>query len=112
MSAAADSLGRLRSAVDVRRREGVPATGLANRLEALHAEGIQSFDAHGLPTRRDERWKGTNLAALEADGKKLALELDGKRVSTRFQREGEEIVLERGPKKRIAVRSLKPETLS
>jgi hypothetical protein len=51
------------------------------------------------------------LAELEESGKPLALELDGKRVSTPIRREGDELVLARGPTKRLSVRALAPEML-
>ncbi len=51
------------------------------------------------------------LAELAQSGKPLALELDGKKVSTTFTREGDELVLARGPRPRLGVRELAPETL-
>lgn len=51
------------------------------------------------------------LAELAASGKPLAIELDGKRVSTTFKREGDELVLARAPRPRLSVRELAPEEL-
>lgn len=51
------------------------------------------------------------LGELAAAGKPLALELDKKKVSTTFTREGDELVLARGPRKRLSVRALAPEPL-
>ncbi|MEZ7978580.1 MAG: Fe-S cluster assembly protein SufD [Myxococcota bacterium] len=66
MSAAVDSLARLRKNIGAERASSVPATEVATRLETMHAEGIAAFDEVGLPSRRQERWKGTNLSALGA----------------------------------------------
>jgi len=66
MSAATESLARLRADIGGRRSADLPAQSLVDRLDALHREGLEAFDAQGIPTRRQERWKGTNLAPLEA----------------------------------------------
>lgn len=50
------------------------------------------------------------LGELSASQKALALELDGKRVTSAFTREGGELVLAKGGK-RVAVRALRPEAL-
>jgi hypothetical protein len=51
------------------------------------------------------------LAELASSGKPLAIELDGKKVSTGFRREGDELVLARAPRARLSVRELAPEAL-
>lgn len=51
------------------------------------------------------------LAELAQSGKPLAIELDGKRVSTAFTREGDELVLAKAPRPRLGVRELAPEAL-
>jgi hypothetical protein len=51
------------------------------------------------------------LAELVQSGKPLVLELDGKKVSTTFTREGDELVLARAPRPRLRVRELAPEAL-
>ena len=51
------------------------------------------------------------LAELAAGSKPLTLELDGKKISTTFAREGDELVLARGPRPRLSVRELAPEAL-
>ena len=66
MSAAATSLAQLREKVGAERAHSLPSVEVASRLEAMHAEGLSAFDDAGIPSRRQERWKGTNLAALEA----------------------------------------------
>ncbi len=66
MSAFVESIARARDAVGARRVEAVPAPSLATRLESMHRAGIAAFDEQGLPSRRDERWKGTKVGVLEA----------------------------------------------
>lgn len=66
MSAAIESLARLRDAVGKNRSADLPAEALVGRLDTLHRDGLAAFDALGIPTRQQERWKGTNLAPLEA----------------------------------------------
>ena len=51
------------------------------------------------------------LNELAASGKPLALELDGKKVSTAFTRAGDELVLAKAPRPRLSVRELAPEAL-
>ncbi len=41
-------------------------------FRALRHAGAEQFRAHGLPTRKDEAWKYTGLAALERRGTQLA----------------------------------------
>jgi len=85
-------------------RLGDPAADPADELgrrTALERERIQA-------------WIGLRdavLAEFAGDGKTLALEIGGKKVSTAFTREGDELVLARGPEKRISVRALAPEML-
>ena len=64
MSAFETSIEGGRQAVGERRLASVPAPTLAARLEAMHREGLAAFDEQGLPTRRDERWKGTRVSTL------------------------------------------------
>ncbi len=63
MSAFVDAVDRARAAL-TERAVDVPSPTLASRLAALRSEGLAAFDERGLPTRRDERWKGTNPARL------------------------------------------------
>lgn len=41
-------------------------------FKALRESGAEQFRTYGLPTRKDEAWKYTGLAALEKDGVQLA----------------------------------------
>ena len=66
MSAFLESIARGREAVGARRVSAVPSPSLAARLESMHHDGLATLDEQGLPTRRDERWKGTKVATLEA----------------------------------------------
>ncbi len=66
MSAALESLNRLRERVASDETFGLPSSRLAERLEALASMGFAAFEEQGFPTRRLEEWKGTNLARLEA----------------------------------------------
>ncbi len=63
MSAFVESIDRARQAIAAHRPD-VPSGPLATRLEALRADGFAGFEAQGLPTRRDERWKGTNVSKI------------------------------------------------
>ena len=63
MSAFVDSITRARAGL-AERAADVPSTELATRLSSLRSDGLAAFDERGLPTRRDERWKGTNTARL------------------------------------------------
>lgn len=42
-------------------------------LKSLRENGARQFQAHGLPTRKDEAWKYTGLGVLEKSGVQLAL---------------------------------------
>jgi Fe-S cluster assembly protein SufD len=66
VSAALDSLARLRAAGPRDRAADLPALPLAEHLNALHEEAYAAFQEQGIPTRRLESWKGTSLARLEA----------------------------------------------
>lgn len=66
MSAAIQSLARLRERVASDREQDLPAPRLAPRLEKLASDAFAAFQDQGIPTRRLESWKGTNLARLEA----------------------------------------------
>lgn len=66
MSAALDSLSQLRDAIGKMRSADLPAEALAAHLDALNRDGLATFDELGIPTRKQERWKGTSLAPLEA----------------------------------------------
>ena len=63
MSAFVDAVSRARAGLSERAAD-VPSPALASRLDALRSDGLAAFDERGLPTRRDERWKGTNTARL------------------------------------------------
>lgn len=63
MSAFVDSITRVRAELPECAAD-VSSTRLASRLASLRSEGLAAFDERGLPTRRDERWKGTNTARL------------------------------------------------
>ena len=63
MSAFVESIDRARQAAAPRAHD-VPSGPLAIRLEAMRANGFAAFEAQGLPTRRDERWKGTNVSKI------------------------------------------------
>ena len=63
MSAFVDSITRARAGL-AERAADVPSAELASRLSSLRSDGLAAFDERGLPTRRDERWKGTNTARL------------------------------------------------
>ena len=66
MNAALRSLSSLRETVASKRSSTIPAPSLATRLDSLAREGFAAFEEQGIPTRRLEQWKGTNLAPLEA----------------------------------------------
>jgi len=66
VSAAIRSLASLREPIAAKRSGAIPAPALARRLEALAQDGFAAFEEQGIPTRRLEQWKGTNLARLEA----------------------------------------------
>ena len=66
MSAALESLARLRAEGPRDRTADLPAKLLAEHLNGLHEEAYAAFLEQGIPTRRLESWKGTNLARLEA----------------------------------------------
>ncbi len=66
MSAAIRSLESLREPVVSKRSSTIPAPSLARRLDVLALDGFAAFEEQGIPTRRLEQWKGTNLAPLEA----------------------------------------------
>jgi len=63
VSAFVESIDRARQAAAPRAHD-VPSGPLATRLEAMRADGFAAFEAQGLPTRRDERWKGTNVSKI------------------------------------------------
>ena len=63
MSAFVDLISRAREDLADRATD-VASASLASRLATLRKEGLAGFDERGLPTRRDERWKGTNTARL------------------------------------------------
>ncbi len=65
MSAFVESISGARERAAARRAARVADSALAARLETLQREGLAAFHERGLPTRRDERWKGTNVAAME-----------------------------------------------
>ncbi len=66
MSAAIDSLKRLRARrVEVDPFARLASPPLATRLSRLQAEAFATFEAHGIPSHRLERWKGTPLGRLE-----------------------------------------------
>ena len=46
--------------------QDLPSASLAEHLRTLGGEAFSAFEEQGIPTRRLEAWKGTNLAALEA----------------------------------------------
>ena len=48
------------------RTRDLPAPRLAEHLDTLGSAGFTAFEEQGIPTRRLEEWKGTNLARLEA----------------------------------------------
>lgn len=83
---------------------------------ALGARGTTD-DLGARAARERERLRGwialrdEFLAELAAGQKPLAFELDGKKVSSPFVREGDELVLAKGAKARVAVRTLRPEDL-
>ncbi|MEM9176482.1 MAG: Fe-S cluster assembly protein SufD [Myxococcota bacterium] len=60
-----DALANAR-AVLPERAVDAPSPRLDARLAALRREGLAAFEERGLPTRRDERWKGTNTAKLSS----------------------------------------------
>ncbi len=66
MNPALESLCRLRERVASDRTNDLPAPRLAERLDVLGSEAFAAFKEQGIPTRRLEAWKGTNLARLEA----------------------------------------------
>ncbi|MCR9094669.1 MAG: Fe-S cluster assembly protein SufD [bacterium] len=63
MSAFVDSINRARAGL-AERAADVPSPELASRLSSLRSDGLAAFDERGLPTRRDERWKGTHTTRL------------------------------------------------
>jgi Fe-S cluster assembly protein SufD len=65
LSAFIESISRARAEFAARGGSLVADAALSARLETLQREGFAAFIERGLPTRRDERWKGTNVAALE-----------------------------------------------
>lgn len=65
-SAALESLAALRERVAADRIRDLPAPRVADRLATLAREGFGFFAEQDVPTRRLERFKGTNLAPLAA----------------------------------------------
>lgn len=56
-----DGLPFVRASLD----QAAAAPSPAAWLERLRADGLAAFQAHGLPSRRTERWKYTNVGALK-----------------------------------------------
>lgn len=99
-----------------RAMEGDCEAGLAGLEAAASAGGSGDETGRRLALERErlQAWialRDEFLAELAASQKPITLELDGKKVSSPFTREGDELVLARGARRRVAVRSLAPEEL-
>jgi hypothetical protein len=97
---------------------GGDCEGALARLDEAGASASGANDELGariaLERARLAAWmelRDSFLAELAAGQKPLALELDGKKVSTTFTRQGDELVLAKAPRARISVRELAPEAL-
>ena len=66
--------------------QDLPSTSLAEHLRTLGGEAFSAFEEQGIPTRRLEAWKGTNLAPLEAmDFARIGPRSDFSFAETEFQ---------------------------